>query len=171
MSERIRSIVAGLRKSLNRIVNPEVREIELPLEIAPEIKARAGTSTVHNAKPLTVAGRTREMSKTSVSFVVPFIRIGEHYLVGHGEQKRLKLQFELPNGKVRLTIIAEQFKMLQFHDSTPQYLIGGQIVQINEGDAERYNSFLSGKSTEAQTAVNLRHEAKKSAVSTFLSLF
>lgn len=176
MSEHLRSFVNGLKKSVSRIVNSEQKLIELPIEIQLENnQRRAANATLNDPKPINVRGCTRNLSKNSLSFVVPFIRIGEHYLVSHGEQKRLKLQFELPNGTVRMTVAAERFEMILLHDSVQQYLIGAKIVQINEGDQERYESFLktNGKAVQKtdEATVNLAHETKKSALSGFLSLF
>lgn len=174
MSEYLRTFVAGLKKSVNRIVNPEQREIELLIEVALEKTPRTGNAILHGgATPLQVTGKTQTLSKNKISFVVPFIRIGEEYLVSHGEQKRLKLTFELPNGTVRMTVAPANFEMIMLHDSMQQYSIGAEIVQISEGDQERYQSFLKtgGRTIETAKSINLAAETKKSPVSSFLSLF
>ncbi len=172
MSEYLRTLVAGLKKSVNRIANPQQRQIELLIEVALEKAPRTGNAILHgDAKPLQVTGKTQILDKTKISFVVPFIRIGEEYLVSHGEQKRLKLRFELPNGTVRMTVAPANFEMIFLHDSMQQYLIGAEIVQISEGDQERYQSFLKTNGKIVENTVKIGADAKKSPVSSFLSLF
>lgn len=174
MSEHLRNLVAGLKKSVNRIANPEQRQIELPVEVALEKPPQTGNALLHgNSKPLLVTGKTQNLSKNKISFVVPFIRIGEEYLVSHGAQKRLKLVFELPTGTVRMTVAPANFEMIMLHDSMQQYLIGAEIVEISEGDQERYQSFLNinGNAAETNSQSNFGAETKKSLVSNFFSLF
>lgn len=144
MSQNLRSLAERLGKTVKSFSGAPQRQAKLPLNVSIETAKQTGNLQINNAKPLlSVAGFSHELSKTNVSFVLPFIRLGEHYLAGHGgEQKRLKLILELPNGTIRLTVLTQRYQMIEIHDSVQQYLINAQIAEMNEGDREVYDEFI-----------------------------
>lgn len=173
MSKSIRSLAACVSKSVNRLTSAPRLQKRLPVSVSLDVIRKAGSLLV-DSQPLTVTGKTSDLSKTGIGFVLPFIRLGEHYLAGHGgEQKRLKIILELPTGTIRMTVTTERYEMIQLHDSVQQYLIGANIVEINEGDRERYEHFLlhGGKTASTQTAVNLQPVKEKRSILSYLSLF
>ncbi len=144
MFKKFRSIAALLKKLVGRFSSDPHRQINVPVNISLDF-AGDKTQNVHQAssKPLTVTGQTQDISKNAVAFIVPFIRLGDYHLVGHGgEQKTLKLVLEMPNGRVRMTVLAKQFQMIEMHSSVQNYLIETEIVSIYQGDVERYTGFL-----------------------------
>jgi hypothetical protein len=169
MSENLRSLAVGLRKSVKGLVGAPQRQVSMPISVSIDLE-RKTASLSQNAAALTVSGQTQEMSKNGIAFVLPFVRIGDHYIAGHGgEQKRLKLVLELPNGTVRMTAQTERMEMLELHDSVQQYLIGVKIVEINEGDRERYEDFIKrGDKAVQSNAADLSSEQKKGSLFGFL---
>ena len=175
MSQNIRFLAARFHKSVSRLSSAPRREAKIPLSVSLELD-RAYNGLRKNNQSLTVAGYTADMSKTEIAFVVPFIRLGEDYLVSHGgEQKRLKLVLELPNGTVRMTVETLRYEMIQIHDSVQNYLIGANIVQISEGDAERYENFLRHGEKAANINQNIACELapaqEKRSLLSYLSIF
>jgi hypothetical protein len=129
-----------------------------------------------SSQALSVTGQTQNVSKNGVAFVVPFIRLGDNHLVGHGgEQKRLKLVLEMPNGRVRVTVLAKQFQMIEMHSSVQNYLIETEIVSIYKGDVERYTNFLrygdKAVSMKNLSALEIAQHAKKSSLLRHFSIF
>jgi hypothetical protein len=170
MSKGIRSLAASLTKSVAKLIGSPYQQISLPVEISLKVETKSGGLT-KSVEPLTVTGQTHKLSQNEISFVVPFVRIGEQYLAGHGEQKSLKVFFELPNGKVRMTASPVCYEMINLHDSVQQYLITAQIIQISEGDSARYQDFLKrgSKSHQKQTSADSVSGDQKTSALTILS--
>lgn len=142
MFKNLCSLAARLTKSVNRFSSAPRREIKVPVSIALDLERITGRAH-QDIKALTVTGLTQNVSKSEVAFVVPFMRLGDHHLAGHGgEHKRLKLVLEMPNGRVRMTVATKHYQMVELHNSVQNYLIGAEIISIYKGDAERYANFL-----------------------------
>jgi hypothetical protein len=114
-------------------------ELCLPIRITLQPPAVSGKLTLQ-PEPLSIIGETRDMSETGISFVVPAVRIREHYLVA--EERTLLAEVELPDGRVSMTIQGLRYDPLEFADSTAKYLIGAAIRNIQKSDLERYREFL-----------------------------
>lgn len=169
MFKNFRSLATRLINSLSRFSQSPRRAIKVPISVSLDIERKNGDPHL-DLKLLTVNGLTQEISKSGIDFVVPFIRLGDHHLAGHGgEQKQLKLVLEMPNGRVRMTVVTKQYQMIEMHSSVQNYLIGTEIVDIYKGDVERYENFLryGEKAALIETAaVKLApHEDKRSLVS------
>lgn len=177
MFKSFRSLAARLTKYVGTFSSAPRRQIKVPVSISLDHEDNKVRNLQQvTLKALSVAGQTQEVSKNAVAFVVPFIRLGDNHLVGHGgEQKRLKLVLELPNGRVRITVLAKQFQMIEVHSSVQNYLIETQIVSIYKGDVERYTNFLrygdKAASMKKPAALEIAPHTKKSSLLRHLSIF
>lgn len=144
MFKNFRSLAALLTKLVGRFSTAPRRQVSVPVSVSLDFEGdKTQVSHQTSSKLLTVTGQTQNVCKNAVAFIVPFIRLGDYHLVGHGgEQKTLKLVLEMPNGRVRMTVLAKQFQMIEMHSSVQNYLIETEIVSIYQGDLERYANFL-----------------------------
>lgn len=166
MFKNFRSLATRLINSLSRFSQSPRCAIKVPVSVSLDIGGQNGSPHL-DAKVLTVNGLTQEISKDRIDFVIPFIRLGDHHLAGHGgERKQLKLVLEMPNGRVRMTVVTKQYQMIEMHSSVQNYLVGTEIMSIYKGDVERYENFLryGEKAASIKTAaVKLApHEDKRS---------
>lgn len=169
MSEHLRSLAVGLQKSIKGLTSAPQRKVQMPISVSLDVERKTG-NLQQNTQALTVKGYTREMSKLDIAFILPYVRLGEHYIAGHGgEQKNLKLVLELPNGTVRLTAQPERYQMVDIHNSAHQYLIGAKIVEVNDGDRERYENFIRyGDKAVENAAAEISAGEKKGSLFGFL---
>ena len=72
-----------------------------------------------------------------MALILPAIRIGEHYLVGN--DRKLHLELELPNGPVALTVVPVRYESLGDYGEESGYLVGTKIVDLNEADRTRFH--------------------------------
>lgn|SRR5262245_19419619 len=87
-----------------------------------------------------VDGHTLDLSTNGIALVVPAIRIGEHYLVG--DDRRLHLKLELPNGPVELNVVPVRYESLEEDPYEMGYLIGARIAEINEPDRSKFSEYV-----------------------------
>jgi hypothetical protein len=139
MSEEIRKLVRKLNKSVLGILNSPRRVSKLPISATLEIEHPTGDLR-KKPQPLVIQGMTQDLSKTGIAFVVPFIRLGEHYFVG--DEQRLLLEIELPEGTVKMNVIAKRYEILGEHDSVSSYLIGARIVSMLPQYRELWENYL-----------------------------
>ncbi len=83
-----------------------------------------------------------DVSATGLALVVPTILLGEHHLIG--ENRRLKVELELPQGPVTMQLLPLRYESLEEHKTETGYLIGAKIVEISEPDRERFTNYVSG---------------------------
>ena len=174
MFKDFRSLAALLTKLVGRFSSAPRRQINVPVSISLDFAGDKTQNLLHSSsKPPAVVGQTQDLSKDAVAFIVPFIRVGDYHLVGHGgDQKTLKLVLEMPNGRVRMTVLAKQFQMIEMHSSVQNYLIETEILSIYQGDVERYANFLrygdkAVSMTETSVLEITSHSEKRSLLKHF----
>ena len=91
----------------------------------------------------TLDGHTLDVSSTGLALVVPAIRIGEHYLAGN--ERRLHIRLELPDGPVEMQVAAVRYESL---DDESGYLIGARIVEMSDSDRASFEKYVSRKGAE-----------------------
>jgi hypothetical protein len=124
------------------------KKFSVPVRITFDpIKTTGNLSRAYDG--LYITGESNDLSKSGVSFVVPSIRIKEFYLVG--QERKLKVELDIPGGKVRMKVIGRRYEKVGIHLSTEKYLVGAEITDIGRTDRERYEYFLKygGKSTKS----------------------
>ena len=87
-----------------------------------------------------ISGHTADVSTTGLGLVVPAIRIGEHYLVG--ENRRLRIELELPGGPIALQGVSVRYERLEDEGTENGYLIGVSIAEMNERDRDHYVEYV-----------------------------
>lgn len=90
---------------------------------------------------LIVKGKTSNLSAEEISFVVPSVRLGQHYLVGQNS-KPLNITLDLPGGKVCFQAAGQRYEPVGDDTCATKYLIGAQITRISEADSNAYREFL-----------------------------
>jgi len=87
-----------------------------------------------------LSGETTDISETGIGFIVSAIRIKENYLVG--PDRKLNVEMDVSGQKIRMQVCGVRYERVGIHLSTERYLIGAQIVAINDEDKEAYDHLL-----------------------------
>jgi hypothetical protein len=130
---RFSSTIAERRASVRK-------RFDLPVRVcfAPE------KSMVRSAGPCDegfLSGETKDISETGIGFIVSSIRINEKYLVG--QERKLNVELDIAGRKIRMQVMGVRYERVEtIHLSTERYLIGAQIVEINEEDKEAFDELL-----------------------------
>lgn len=134
MSELPRRIVSQLRRFIgNRRRTRRARvRLNFTLSLADPRTSSNGLRRLPSLK-----GHTLDISTTGIALVLPAIRIGEHYLVG--DDRRLHLKLELPNGPVELTVAPVRYESLEDDREESGYLVGAKIVDLSEVERSRFH--------------------------------
>ena len=135
----IRNLIAKLNRRLSEKMVSARRRHTAPIKIwfEPDINSERNQTA---AKATCILGETVDMSRTGIAFVVPSIRIQEKYLVG--QDRKLSVEIDLPNGKVFLRAIGRRYEKVGVHLSTERFLIGAQIIGFEGDNEEMYGHFL-----------------------------
>ncbi len=87
-----------------------------------------------------LSGETTDISETGIGFIVAAIRIKENYLVG--QDKKLNVELDDSGRKIRIQVQGVRYEKVGIHQSTERYLIGAQVVAVNEDDKDAYAHLL-----------------------------
>ncbi len=136
MPERVRSIVARLRALIGDRRQARRRRVHVPVTVS--LMKRPG---VNGARSQSISGHTFDLSSAGISFIVPAIRIGDHYLAG--DSQKLQMVLELAAGPVELQGEAVRYERADESQSGAGYLIGARITHMSESDRERYEAYVA----------------------------
>lgn len=137
----IRKLVSRLSKSVSEHKTSR-RAMNVPICISIEPSRNTG-KLIYPQERLSIRGETVDLSRSGISFNLSSIRIKEYYLVG--EDRELKAELDLPNGKVQMKVIGRRYKQNDLHSSDSLFFIGASIVQMVAEDREIYEEFLQHK--------------------------
>jgi hypothetical protein len=135
----IRKWISKFNEKITGRILSNRKSYEVPIKIWFEPNRDTGKLKMP-AKSLTITGETKDLSSSGVGFIVNSIRIKEDYLVGEG--RILNAELDLPVGKVRMKIVGRRYEQIGQHISAARFLVGAEIVKINENDQEIYLDFL-----------------------------
>jgi len=137
MSELPRRIVSHLRRFIgNRRRSKRVRaRLNFTLSLS---DTRVSTNGSRRLPAL--EGHTLDVSTTGLALVVPAIRIGEHYLAGN--ERRLHIRLELPNGAVEMQVASVRYESL---DDESGYIIGARIIEMSDSDRASFEEYVSSR--------------------------
>jgi len=144
MSELPRRIVSRLRRFVgNRRHSKRVRaRLRFTLSLSdPRV-----SSNGHRRLP-SLEGHTLDVSATGLALVVPAIRIAEHYLTG--EERKLYIMLELPNGPVEMRVAPVRYESL---DDEAGYLIGARILEMSDSDRASFDKYVAKVITSQPSA-------------------
>jgi hypothetical protein len=150
----IRKLIARFNRSITERAHAPRYKLEAPVSISiePSIKIKKLSPSLEN---ISIKGVTYDLSKSGIAFIVPSIRLKENYLVG--EKRTLCAEIDLPNGKVKMSIVGHRYEQIVDENSPGvKYVIGASIVDISQDDKESYEYFLRNreKFKENQKAFN-----------------
>jgi hypothetical protein len=152
MPELIRSIAGRLREFVgNRRVAPRyVTHLEVGLALNVTLPgADAAGASKQDAKPLRLAGYTRDISASGLALIVPSIRVGGQYVTG--EHRRLRIMLKLPTGPIEIHATPVRYSPLDEEDGVDTgYLVGVQIVSMSDEDRARFNAYLEQMKSSGQ---------------------
>lgn len=83
-----------------------------------------------------------DVSANGLALVVPTILLGEHHLIG--ENRRLKVELELPQGPVTMQVMPLRYESLEEDKTETGYLIGAKIVEMSDDDRELFTQYVAG---------------------------
>ena len=151
MEEVFRSLVGRFNESVKGYFKPPRKSSRLPIEVTIQPKIQT-TSLLKNhlaevyaekKRNLTTSGETCDISENGISFIVPFIRLGEHYLVSDGTV--LNLTVDLPNGQLHLKAKGCRYQQIEQDSSAGRFLVGAMIVEISEKDKVLLEDYLQAE--------------------------
>jgi hypothetical protein len=135
VTTRLRRLISDRRKAFRRGTRYEAR---LPFVISPVGAARLSRKRLPNAPSL--VGHTRDLSETSMTLLLPSVRIGNVYLTD-GENC-LEVRLELPGGPVTMLTYCVRFEQLARKDAGCGYLLAVRIFIIEDDARVRYLAYL-----------------------------
>lgn len=138
MSEFARTIVSRLRKFVSDRRQAKRRRVRLDFNLSITSPAK---SLKGSRRTTSMDGYTSDLSANGMALVVPAITLDEHHLVG--ENRKLKVQLELPPGPVEMQVLPVRYEQLEEHRSETGYLIAVKIVGMSEEDRARYSEYVS----------------------------
>lgn len=137
MPELIRSVVSRARTYFkNRRQAPRLRirlSFSLSLFRAAKIKGRAGDRTLK--------GHTRDISASGLALLLPQIHLDGYHLAADG--KKLRLTLEVAGGAMTMLVVPRRYERLEDAELGCAYLIGAEIVEIEDDDRMRLENFIS----------------------------
>ncbi len=154
-SEIVRKLLGKLGDSILKQLASKRISFSAPIKITIYPEIPTGSLKSPKRQSLSVFGETFDLSETGVGFIVPSIRLKEHYLVG--ENRTLHAEIDLPNGKVQMTLIGVRYEQIDVHNSVSKYLIGAKILSISPESQKIYKEFYhSGTKQEATKSATVK---------------
>jgi c-di-GMP-binding flagellar brake protein YcgR len=139
MSELARSLVSQLRRFVGdrRQAKRQRARLAFNLSLASQAVSVNGSKRTSSLK-----GHTMDVSANGLALVVPTILLGEHHLIG--ENRRLKVELELPQGPVTMQVMPLRYESLEEHNTETGYLIGAKIIEMTDADREHFTQYVAG---------------------------
>ncbi|MEO7970499.1 MAG: PilZ domain-containing protein [bacterium] len=139
MPELARSLVSHLR----RFVGDRRRTKRQRARLAFTLSLAAAAIKVNGARQsAALKGHTLDVSVDGIALIVPSILLGEHHLIG--ENRKLNVKLELPEGMVEMKVAPIRYESLEEHETETGYLIGARIVEMSETDRARFTQYVTG---------------------------
>jgi hypothetical protein len=144
----IRELMTKLSGVLERNTHSIRRKCDAPIRISFEPVRTTGN--LHTTlEGLSISGEAADVSKTGIAFIVGAIRVKEFYLVG--QDRKLLVELDLPGRKIKMKVIGRRYEKVGIHVSAERYLIGAEIVEMEESHRQAYERFLRFGSKRAQS--------------------
>ena len=139
MPELVRSVVSRFQVFFNdRRQLPRLR-VRLQFTVAVH---RTTKGLSFRRRPQFLKGHTRDICVTGLAMLVPQVHLDGRHLAADGRELELKL--EIGNGEpIAMLVMPNRYERLDEAELGCNYLIGAQIVTMDERDRVRYESFLN----------------------------
>ena len=93
-------------------------------------------------RPQFLKGHTRDISIKGLAMLVPQVHLDGRHVAADGRE--LEIQLEIGNGEpIAMLVMPNRYERLDEAELGCHYLIGAQIVSMDDRDKGRYESFLS----------------------------
>jgi c-di-GMP-binding flagellar brake protein YcgR len=138
MPELIRSVVSRVRVYFkDRRQAPRLR-VRLLFSIAVSRKTRTNGA---QSSDRTLKGHTRDISASGLAMMLPQVHFEGHHFAAEGRE--LQVVLELPTGAMSLVVMPMRYEKLDESELGCNYLIGAQIVGIEDEDRNRFEAFIA----------------------------
>lgn len=139
MPELVRSVVSRVRVYFkDRRQAPRLR-VRLVFTVSLH-RSTNGNGTSHWTQSL--KGHTRDLSDSGLALLVPQVHLHGHHLAAEGRE--LDLRLELGGGDpIEIVVVPNRYERLDNSELGCSYLIGVEIVKMDDADRHRYLNFLS----------------------------
>lgn len=135
----IRELITKLSGVLERNSHSMRKKCDAPIRIT--FEPIRTTGNLHTTmEGLSISGEAADVSKSGIAFIVPSIRVREYYLVG--QDRRLNVELDLPDGKIRMKVIGRRYNKIGQHLSDERFLVGAEIVEMTRENRQLYDSYL-----------------------------
>lgn len=148
----LRSIESSVRNFVRSLRQAPRHSPRLPIKLT-VVDTRARKGSVARA---TLNGFTRNISASGMALIVPEIKLGDRHLVG--ENRKLLVLVELPNGRVKLEASPVRYEKIRNGHLEGQYLIGARITEINPEDKVKFQRYLHRLSRQQQLGHKLARQ-------------
>jgi hypothetical protein len=135
-ASRLRGLVSDRRRALRRQARVEV---SLPFTVTP-LGAAEGLRKGRPGEP-GVAGRTRDLSETGLTLLLPSVRVGGAYLTDM--ESYLGINLGLPGGPVSMLAASVRFEQLSQREAGLGYLLAVRIIKMDNEERDRYLAYLA----------------------------
>ena len=113
-------------------------EARLPVGVSMP-NERIDPNAEHYPEP--IMGRTRDVSETGLSLVLPWLSLGDERVDMPGYPLRIVLC--LPTGIIIVHAETVRCELLAGAGARERYLVGARITRLSEHDRRQYHAFLS----------------------------
>ena len=138
MPELIRSVVSRMRV----YVKDRRRSSRLRVRLLfSATVCRSPNGNGMRARERMLKGHTRDLSNSGLGLNVPQIHLDGHHLATEGNELELKL--DLPGGAIQMRVVPRRYERLDESELGCAYLVGVQIIHMDEEDRRRYYSFIA----------------------------
>lgn len=139
MPELVRSVVSRVRVYFkDRRQAPRLR-VRLLFDVGINREANANGNGA-NGRTRSLQGHTRDISASGIALLVPQVHLDGHHLAAEGRE--LKVQLHIGGESISMIVVPRRYERLEEAELGCAYLIGAQIVKIDDGDRGRYLRFL-----------------------------
>ena len=145
----IRELITRFNRSLSERMVSARRRHTAPIKVWFDADVNSERAQ-ELARTACILGETVDISRSGVGFLVPSIRLKEKYLVG--QDRNLNIEIDLPTGKVHMKAIGRRYEKVGIHISTERFLVGAEIMSIDDVDKENYETFLKNGNRRLKTA-------------------
>ena len=134
MPELLRTLVGRIREFAGDRRHMTRHRVRLDVTVAPATPTKA-----NGRRSASLRGYTRDISADGLGLIMPAIRIGDRYLAG--ENCRLAITLELPDGPIQFTATSARYEPLD-DPAELGFLIGTHITTISDADRKLFLAFL-----------------------------
>jgi PilZ domain len=145
----IRELITRFNRSLSERMVSARRRHTAPLKVWFDADVNSERAQ-ELARSACILGETVDISRSGIGFLVPSIRLKEKYLVG--QDRNLNIEIDLPTGKVHMRAIGRRYEKVGIHISTERFLVGAEIMGLNDVDKENYETFLKNGNRRLKAA-------------------